>query len=308
MPWQRHAAARRRAASLGTRSISPASARARTGAGRPRSRVLRRAVSGASVMARTGYLYDPERRTARPFCPRIWRIFASARRRGGRCGPCRHARCNRGQARRRRRRDRLEAAPDALPLRLGRGRHQRRARQRLRGQPRDPHVRHRQGLGLPGRPGRDRDHVHRGARRHLRARAHGRGLLALRRRPHRAAPVRRRRLAAHRLLGRHHRPRADPRALRAALKYEVPVYEEFFAHRPRDRRRPLRRRAGLGHRPRRRARASRRTTRSSPPAASGACTTARRTPTPAPATACRWPGAPACRSRTWSSCSSTRRR
>ena len=36
--------------------------------------------------------------------------------------------------------------------------------------------------------------------RHLRARAHGRRLLALRRRPHRAAPLRRRRLAAHRLL------------------------------------------------------------------------------------------------------------
>ena len=41
--------------------------------------------------------------------------------------------------------------------------------------------------------------------------------------------------------------------------------------------------------------ASPRTTRSSPRAASGACTTARRTRTPARATACRWPGARACR-------------
>ena len=165
-----------------------------------------------------------------------------------------------------------------------------------------------QGLGLPGRPGRDRDHVHRGARRHLRARAHGRGLLALRRRPHRAAPLRRRRLAAHRLLGRHHGPRADPRALRAAREVRGAGLRGVLRDRPRGRRRPLRRRARLGHRQRRRARASPRTTRSSPPAASGACTTARRTPTPARATACRWRGARACRSRTWSSCSSTRRR
>ena len=90
--------------------------------------------------------------------------------------------------------------------------------------------------------------------RHLRARAHGRGLLALRRRPHRAAPVRRRRLAAHRLLRRHHGPRADPRALRAARQVRGAGLRGVLRARPRDRRRPLRRRAGLGHRPRRRAR------------------------------------------------------
>ena len=56
----------------------------------------------------------------------------------------------------------------------------------------------------------------RGARRHLPARALGRRLLAARGRKARTAPVRRRRLAAHRLRGRHHRPRADPGALRAA--------------------------------------------------------------------------------------------
>ena len=37
-------------------------------------------------------------------------------------------------------------------------------------------------------------------------------------RPARPAPVRRRRLAAHRLRGRHHRPRPDPGALRAAAE------------------------------------------------------------------------------------------
>ena len=56
----------------------------------------------------------------------------------------------------------------------------------------------------------------RGARRHLPARALGRGVLAPRRRQARAAPVRRRRLAAHRLRRRHHRPCAHPGALRAA--------------------------------------------------------------------------------------------
>ena len=111
---------------------------------------------------------------------------------------------------------RLEAPPDAQPLRRGRGRHQRGARQHGRGQPGDARLRHRQGLRLPRRPGRDRDLHARGARRHLPARALGLRLLAQRRGQARPAPVRRRRLAAHRLRGRHHRPRAHPRALRAA--------------------------------------------------------------------------------------------
>ena len=244
-----------------------------------------------------------------PFCPRyFWRIFASARRCGGRCGPCRHARCHRSQARRRRRRDHLQAASDALALGLRGGRHQRRARQRGRGQPRDPHVRHRQGLGLPGRPGRDRDHVHRGAGRHLRARAHGRRVLALPRRPHRAAAVRRRGLAAHRLLRRHHGPRADPRALRAAAQVRGAGLRGVLRARPRRSTAAAASACWPGTSSRAACTASRRTTRSSRRAASGACTTARRTPTPARATACRWPGGRACRSRTWSSCSSTRRR
>ena len=114
------------------------------------------------------------------------------------------------------RRRRLEAPPDPQPLRRGRGRDQRGARQQRRGQPGDPRLRHGQGVGLPRRPGRDRDLHARGARRHLPARALGRGLLAQRGRQARAAAVRRRRLAAHGLRRRHHRPRAHPRALRAA--------------------------------------------------------------------------------------------
>ena len=80
--------------------------------------------------------------------------------------------------RRRRRRDRLEDPSDAQPLRRGRGRDQRGARERLRGRPRDARLRHRQGLRLPRRPGRDRDPLRRGARRRLPARALGRRLLA----------------------------------------------------------------------------------------------------------------------------------
>ena len=98
----------------------------------------------------------------------------STRRGGGRSGAGGHARRDRGVPVRRRRRRRLQAAPHAQPLRRRRGRHQRGARQRRRGQPREPHLLHRQGLRLPRRPGRDRGHVRRGPGRHLRARAHGR--------------------------------------------------------------------------------------------------------------------------------------
>ena len=183
----------------------------------------------------------------------------------------------------------LEAAPDAQPLRRGRGRHQRGARQRGRRQPRDARLRHRQGLRLPRRPGRDRDLHARGAGRHLPARALGRVLLAARGRPARAAPVRRRGLAAHRVRRRHHRPRPDPGALRAARASATsPVYEEYFAwklvenddrcqgvicwdlaqRRPEDDRRQD-------------ASSSRR-------AAPGASTARRRTPTRARATGWRW--------------------
>ena len=94
----------------------------------------------------------------------------------------------------------------------------------------------------------------RGAGRHLRARADGRDLLARRRRPPRAAPVRRGGRAPHGLLGRHHRPRADPRAVRAAREARGDGLRGVLLHAARRRRGPLRRRAGVGRRPRRRAR------------------------------------------------------
>ena len=126
-----------------------------------------------------------------------------------------HARRDRGVRRRRRRRDDLEAAPDPQPLRRGRGRHQRGARERRRGLPEIHAYDTVKGSDYIG----DQDAIEvfcaRGARRHLPARALGRRLLAARRRQARAAAVRRRRLAAHGLRGRHHRPRADPGALRA---------------------------------------------------------------------------------------------
>ncbi len=86
---------------------------------------------------------------------------------------------------------RLEAPPDAQPLRRRRGRDQRRARQLRRRQPGDARLRHGQGLRLPGRPGRGRDLHARGAGRHLPARALGRDVLAERGGQARPAAVRR---------------------------------------------------------------------------------------------------------------------
>ena len=94
------------------------------------------------------------------------------------------------------------------------GGHQRRAEPgRLLGVAR---LRHREGLGLPRRPGRDRDHVPRGAGRSAVARAPGRHLPPGARRPAGHARLRRRLGRAHLLRGRHHRPGAAARALRAA--------------------------------------------------------------------------------------------
>ena len=59
----------------------------------------------------------------------------------------------------------LEGVPDALAHGGRAGRHRRLARQHGRGQLALAHVRHRQGLGLPRRPGRDRVHVPHGAAR-----------------------------------------------------------------------------------------------------------------------------------------------
>ena len=85
-----------------------------------------------------------------------------------------------------------------------------------------------------------------GAGRHHPARELGRGLLPARRRQARAAPVRRRRLAAHRLRGRHHRPRPDPGALGAGLQARHPGLRGVLRVAARRERRPLPGRRLLG--------------------------------------------------------------
>ena len=207
----------------------------------------------------------------------------------------RHARRYRGVRRGRGRRGHLQDPSHPEPLRRGRGRHQRGARERLRGRPGEARLRHGQGLRLPRRPGRDRGPLPGGAGRRLPARALGRRLLADGRRPDRAAPVRRRRRAAHRVRGRHHRPRPRPRPLRAddeARRQDVRGVVRVAARRGR---RPLPGRHLLGS-PRRRAQARGREDRDPlHRAAPGGSTRARRTPTPAPATAWRSRSGWACR-------------
>ena len=117
----------------------------------------------------------------------------------------------------------------------------------------DKHAFHHQGLGLPGRPGRGPGDVRGGARRHLRAGAHGRRLQPHRGRQDRPAPVRRRRRAAHVLRGRHHRPRPAARALRATGEERRHRLRGVVRARPGARWRPLRRRDGMGSRTWRRA-------------------------------------------------------
>ena len=147
-----------------------------------------------------------------------------------------------------------------------------------------------------------------GAGRHLPARALGRVLLAPRGRQARAASVRRCRLAAHRLRGRHHRPRADPGALRAAREAQYHGVRGVFRLEARRERRPLPGRHLLGSPERRPAHGRRKDRRSWRRAARGGSTARRRTRTRAPATARRWRTTSVSRSRTWSSCSSIRRR
>ena len=134
------------------------------------------------------------------------------------------------------------------------GRHQRRAQPRgLVGVAR---VRHRQGLRLPGRPGRDRDHVPRGARRDPPPRAPGRDLPPQRGGQARHARLRRRLGRPHLLRGRHHRPGDPARALRAAdeARRGGPL-RGVVHHRARAGRRRADRRRGHAQHPRRLARA-----------------------------------------------------
>ena len=128
-----------------------------------------------------------------------------SRRPARRTGRCREGRVGR---------DHLQGPPGALAQQRGAGRHQRGAQPRgLLGVAR---LRHDQGLRLPGRPGRDRDHVPGGAQRAARPRAPGRDLPPQRGGPARNARLRRRLGGAHLLRRGHHRPGDPARALRAA--------------------------------------------------------------------------------------------
>ena len=142
------------------------------------------------------------------------RRHARARRPDHRCRPRRSARRPGGGSRGRDGGDHVQGPPRPLALQRGGRRHQRGPEPgRLVGVAR---LRHRQGLRLPRRPGRDRDHVPRGARRGALARALRRHLPPQRDRAPRHARLRRRLGRPHLLRGRHHRPGAAARALRAA--------------------------------------------------------------------------------------------
>ncbi len=209
----------------------------------------------------------------------------------------------------------VQGLPDALAHRGRAGRHRRLARQHERGQLALPFLRHRQGQRLARRPGRDRVHVPRSAEGGVRARAHGHAVRPQPRRHDLPAPVRRphrqlrREAGAARLRrGRPHRPRDAAHAVPAEREGAHDLLRRVDGARPDPRRR--RRRA-------RRHRARDGDRRGPHPRSQDHAVRHRRrrahlrrfapTPSSTPATAWAWPRAPACRSRTWSSGSSTRR-
>ena len=170
------------------------------------------------------------------------------------------------------------------------------------------------GSRLARRPGRDRVHVPRSAEGRLRARAlrhavrpqPGRhDLPAPVRRPHRQ--LRREAGAARLRRGRPHRPRDAAHAVPAERQGAHQLLRRVDGARPDPRRRGRR---GRRHRARdgdrRAAHPARPRPCCSPPAAPAASSPPRPTPSSTPATAWAWRRAPASRSRTWSSGSSTR--
>ncbi len=131
-----------------------------------------------------------------------------------------------------------QGIPDAQPHGRGAGRHQRRAGQHGRRRLALAHVRHRQGVGLARRPGRDRVHVQGSAQRGDRARTLRRAVLAHRDRADLSAAVRRHddalrqgHGAAH-LRGRgSHRPRDVARAVPAVDQARGGVLRRILRHR-----------------------------------------------------------------------------
>ena len=134
------------------------------------------------------------------------------------------------------RRLRDKGVSDALAYGRGAGRRRGGARQYGAGRLEMAHVRHRQGLRLARRPGRDRIFVPQRARGRLRTRTLGRALFAHRGRPHLSASVRRHddRLrqgpagAAHLRRRRPHRPRHVAHALRPGAETRHRVLRRIF--------------------------------------------------------------------------------
>ena len=179
------------------------------------------------------------------------------------------------------------------------------------------HLRHRQGRRLPRRPGCRRDPREGGHRRGHRPREHGPAVQPHARGQDRPAPLRRphRRprqgARAPRLLRRRpHRPHDPADAVPELRQARHQLLQRVLRARPRHdrgRRRRAARRASSPTSSRPASCTSSRPRRSSSrPAASARSTRPPRTRTPSPATASASSGARACRSRTWSSSSSTR--
>ena len=176
------------------------------------------------------------------------------------------------------------------------------------------HVRHRQGVGLARRPGRDRVHVQRGARR----RSSSWSTTACRSRRTADGTIYQRPFGG---MTTHYGKGIAQRTCAAADRTGHAMLHTLYQQSLQARRRVLHRvfRArpdhGRGGECRgviawnlatARCTASARTRWSWRPAATAAPISPAPRPTPAPATAAAWCCAPACRCRTWSSCSSTR--
>ena len=132
-----------------------------------------------------------------------------------------------------------KSIPDPLAYGCGARRHLGVARQHASGRLALAHVRHRQGVGLARRPGRDRIHGAQRARGRLRARALGRAVLAHRGRQDLPAPVRRHDPglrqgpgAAHLRRGRPHRPRHAAHDVRPGAAPFGRVLHRVLRHRP----------------------------------------------------------------------------